>query len=84
MFHCFTKRFNEATERMLEKLWHEMNEDIELYIRFGVYESPKYFRIELAKYTSSKNYSNDSADLIIETLAKVYEAQVFIHVDKIQ
>ena len=32
----------------------------------------------------SKNYSNDTADLIIEALAKVYEARVFIHVDKIQ
>ena len=84
LFHCFTKRFNEATELMLEKLWHEMNENIELYIRFGVYESPENFRIELAKYTFSKNYSNDSADLIIEALAKVCEARVFIHVDKIQ
>ena len=40
LVHCFAKRFNEATELVLEKLWHEMNEDIELYIRFGVYESP--------------------------------------------
>ena len=37
--HCFTKRFNKATELVLERLWHEMNENIELYIRFGVYES---------------------------------------------
>ena len=59
-----------------------MNESIELYIRFGVYESPEDLRIHLAKYTCSKNYSNDTTDLIIEALAKVYEAQV-IHVDKI-
>ena len=61
-----------------------MNENIELYMWFGVYESPEDFGIELAKYTFSKNYSNDTTDVIIETLAKVYEAQVFIHVDKIQ
>ena len=84
MVHCFAKRFNEATELVLEKLWHEMNENIELYIKFGVYESPEDLRIELAKYTFSKNYSNDTADLIIKALAKVYEAQVFIHVDKMQ
>ena len=84
MVHCFAKRFNEATELVLEKLWHEMNENIELYIKFGVYESPEDLRIELAKYTFSKNYSNDTADLIIEALAKVYEAQVFIHVHKMQ
>ena len=84
MVHCFAKRFNEATELVLEKLWHEMNENIELYIKFGVYESPEDLRIELAKYTFSKNYSNDTADLIIEALAKVYKAQVFIHEDKIQ
>ena len=83
MVHCFTKRFNETTELVLENLWHEMNESIELYIRFGVYESPEDLRIELAKYTCSKNYSNDTTDLIIEALAKVYEAQV-IHVDKIR
>ena len=69
---------------MLEKLWHEMNQNIELYIRFGVYEAPEDLRIELAKYTFSKNYSNDTADQIIEALAKVYEARVFIYVDKIQ
>ena len=84
MVHCFAKRFNEATELVLEKLWHEMNENIELYIKFGVYESPEDLRIELAKYTFSKNYSNDTADQIIEALAKVYEARVFIYVDKIQ
>ena len=84
MVHYFTKRFNEATEQVLEKLWHEMNENIELYLRFGVYESPGDLRIELANYTFSENYSNDTADLIIEALAKVYEAQVFIHVDKMQ
>ena len=61
-----------------------MNENIELYIRFRVYESPEDLQIELAKYTFSKNYSNDTAYLIIEALAKVYEARVFIHVDKIQ
>ena len=61
-----------------------MNENIELYIRFEVYESPEYQRIELAKYTFSKNYYNDTANLIIEALAKVYEARVFIHMDKIQ
>ena len=84
MVHCFAKRFSEATELVLEKLWHEINENIELYKRFGVYESPEDLRIELAKYTFSKNYSNDTAYLIIEALAKVYEARVFIHVDKIQ
>ena len=84
MVHYFTKRFNEATEQVLEKLWHEMNENIELYLRFGVYESPGDLRIELANYTFSENYSNDTADLIIEALAKVYKAQVFIHEDKIQ
>ena len=61
-----------------------MNENIELYISFGTYESPEDLRIELAKYTFSKNYSSDTADLIIEALTKVYEAQVFIHLDKIQ
>ena len=84
LVHDFAKRFNEATELVLEKLWHEMNENIQLYIRFRVYESPEDLRIELAKYTFSKNYSNDTVDLIIEALAKVYEARVFIHVDKIK
>ena len=84
MVYYFAKGFNETTELVLEKLWHEMSENIELYIRFGVYESPEDLRIELAKYTFSKNYSNDTADLIIEALANVYEARVFIHVDKIQ
>ena len=60
MVHCFAKRFNEATELVLEKLWHEMNESIELCIKFGVYESPEDLRIELLKYTFSKNYSNDT------------------------
>ena len=58
-----------------------MNENIELYIGFKVHESPEDLRIELVKYTFSKNYSNDTADLIIEGLAKVYEARVFIHMD---
>ena len=84
LVYCFAKRFNEATELVLEKFWHEMNGNIKLYMRFGVYESPEDLRIELAKYTFNKNYSNDTADLIIEALAKVYEARVFIHVDKIQ
>ena len=84
LVHCFVKRFNETTELVLEKLWHEMNGNIELYIRFGVHESLEDLRIELAKYTRSKNYPNDTADLFIEALAKVYEARVFIHVDKIR
>ena len=84
MVLCFAKRFNEATELVLEKRGHEMNKNIELHLRFGVYGSPKDLRIELAKYTFSKNYSSDTADLIIEALAKVCEARVFIHVDKIQ
>ena len=50
---------------VLEKPWHEMNENIELCIRFEVYESPVELRIELAKYTFSKNFSIDIADLII-------------------
>ena len=66
LVHCFAKRFNEANELELEKLWDEMNENFELYIRFGVYESPEDSRIELAKYTFSKNYSNDTADLAIK------------------
>ena len=74
MVHCFAKRFNDATELVREKIWNEMNENIELYIRFGVYASPEDLQIELAKYSFSKNYSNDTADLIIEALAKVYEA----------
>ena len=74
MVDCFAKRFNEAIELVLEKLWHEMNENIELYVRFGLYESPEDLRIELVKYTFSKNYSNDTAELIIEALAKIYEA----------
>ena len=49
-----------------------------------MYESPEDLRIELAKYIFSKNYSNDTANLIIEALAKVYETRVVIHVDKIQ
>ena len=80
----FCKRFNETTELVLEKLWHEMNANIELYIRFGAHESLEDLRIELAKYTCSKNYPNDTADLFIEALAKVYEARVCIHVDKIR
>ena len=84
LVHCFAKRFNKATELELEKLWDEMNENFELYIRFGVYESPEDSRIEVAKYTFSKNYSNDTADVAIEALAKVYKARVFIHEDKIQ
>ena len=60
----FAKRFNEATELVLEKLWYKMNENIELYIRFEVYESPEDLRIELAKYTTfSKNYSNDISNV---------------------
>ena len=51
---------------------------------FGLYESPEGGKIELAKYTFSKNYYNDTANLIIEALPKAYEARVFIHVDKIQ
>ena len=74
MVHCFAKRFNEAIELVLEKLWLEMNENIKLYVRFGLYESPEDLRIELVKYTFSKNYSNDTAELIIEALAKIYEA----------
>ena len=67
----FAKRFNEATELVLEKLWYKMNENIELYIRFEVYESPEDLRIELAKYTTfSKSYSNDITNLIIEALDK--------------
>ena len=84
MIHCFAKHFNEATDLMLEKLWHEMNKNIKLYIWFGVYKSLEDLQIELAKYIFSKNYSNGTADLIIEALAKVYEARVFIHMDKIQ
>ena len=73
MIHCFAKRFKEATKLVLENLWHEMNENIELYIRFGVYESPGDLRIKLPNYTFSKNYSSDTADLIIEALAKVIQ-----------
>ena len=61
-----------------------MNWNIELYIRFEVYESPEGLQIELVKYTFSENCYNDTAELIIEALAKVFEAQVFIHMDKIQ
>ena len=49
-----------------------------------MHESPEDLRIELVKYIFSKNYSSDTANLIIEALAKVYEARVSIHVDKIQ
>ena len=54
MVHCFAKRFNVATELVLEKLLLEMNKKIELYIRFGVYESPEDLRIELANTPSVK------------------------------
>ena len=30
LIHCFAKRFNETTELVLVKLWHKMNENIEL------------------------------------------------------
>ena len=56
MVYCFAKRFNEVTELVLEKLWHEMNEKINLYIRFWMYKSPEDLRIDLAKYPFSKNY----------------------------
>ena len=52
----FSKRFNEATELELEKLWDEMNENFELYIRFGVYESPAF------------NFENPSAQEIFRTV----------------
>ena len=53
MIHCFAKRFNETTELVLEKCWHEMNENIETYIRFGVYELSEDLRIVLVKNTFS-------------------------------
>ena len=70
LVHCFAECFNEATELVLEKLWHVMNKNIKLYTRFGVYESPEDLRIELAKYVLIKNYFNDTTDLIIEALTK--------------
>ena len=70
-FHClfryFPNRFNVATE----------------LVPFGVYESPENLRFELAKCTFSKINSNDTVDLIIEALAKAYEAGVCIRVDEI-
>ena len=53
MIHCFAKRFNETTELVLEKRWHEMNENIETYIRFRVYELSEDLRIVLVKNTFS-------------------------------
>ena len=64
--HYFAKHFNEATELVLGKLRHEMNVNMELYIRFEVYESLEDFRIELEKYIFSKKYSNDTTDLTLK------------------
>ena len=66
LVHYFAKHFNEATELVLGKLRHEINGNMELYIRFGVYESLEDFRIELEKYIFSKKYSNDTADLTLK------------------
>ena len=43
-----------------------MSENIEIYTYLGVYESLEDLRIELEKYTFSKNYSNYTAKLIIK------------------
>ena len=53
MIHCFAKRFNETTELVLEKRWHEMNGNIETYIRFGVYKLSEDLRFVLVKNTFS-------------------------------
>ena len=66
LVHYFAKHFNEAIELVLGKLRHEMNGNMELYIRFGVYKSLEDFQIELEKYIFSKKYSNDTADLTLK------------------
>ena len=53
LIHCFAKRFNETTELVLEKHWHEMNGNIETYIRFGVYKLSEDLRFVLVKNTFS-------------------------------
>ena len=51
-----------------------MKKNIRLYIWFGVYELPEDLRIELTKCNFSKNYFNETVNLIMEALAKAYEA----------
>ena len=66
LVHYFAKHFNEATKLVLGKLRHEMNGNMELYIRFREYESLEDFRIELEKYIFSKKYSSNTTDLTLK------------------
>ena len=49
-----------------------------------MYDLPEDLRIELTKCNFSKNYFNDTVNLIMEALAKAYKAGMFIHVNGIQ
>ena len=35
VIHCFSKRFNESIEQVLERLWEEIISRIDVYMQFG-------------------------------------------------
>ena len=39
MIHWFSKRFNESTEQVLERLWEEIINIINVQLEFGEYNS---------------------------------------------
>ena len=82
--HCFAKRFEESSSHVLQRLWNEINNRIDVYMQFGEYDTPDTLRNELSKYTFDKSYGHDTADLVIEALSNIFKCNVLIHDKEIQ
>ena len=78
MLHCFSKNVDEPSAHVLNRLWNEINDNVYTYIEFGSYNSANELRKELSKYACEKSYDNDTADLVVEALSRVFEYKVLI------
>ena len=84
LIHCFATAFNEAKEFVLQRLWTEISNNVDEYQSFGEYGSTEELISELGKYAFDKGYAHDTADLVIESLSKIYKCRVFLHLEKPQ
>ena len=76
--NCFTTRFKEPLDRVLDRLDSEFRENITFYKDFSEFNEDKILR-EVYAYISEKRYSNITVDIFLNVFARIYNTKVVIH-----
>lgn len=78
IINCFVTFLKKDKNEILDILWNEFRENVNTYIQFGEYTSTNELLECLQEYVHNRKYNQDTVDLVLEALSKVFLLRIFI------